>query len=226
MQTDWTIYNAYTRRGVQPARLARVTEPSTEPITSAEAKLWLKIDSTDDDAIITSLIASARAVFESMTGRALIDTTYRAEWDQVPAVGSYVGAAVSRQLELPRAPFKSSSPVSWVKYLDTAGSLTTISASDYTVETGRSPDYFPRLRLKEAADWPDLGDYPAALSCQFIAGYGSSANAVPEEIKTCLKLLVAHFYQNRAPVNIGNIVNELPFGLRMLIEMHQVKSLA
>ncbi|MBV9418770.1 MAG: phage head-tail connector protein, partial [Alphaproteobacteria bacterium] len=37
--------------------LQLTTPPATEPITLAEAKTHLKVDTTDDDALITRLIA-------------------------------------------------------------------------------------------------------------------------------------------------------------------------
>jgi uncharacterized phiE125 gp8 family phage protein len=211
---------------LRPVRLVRVTEPAVEPVTLDEAKAWLKITGTDDDAIVTGLIKAARGMFEAHTGLALIDTAYRAEWDALPRVGSYVGALISRELELPRSPLKASSPITAVTYLDSAGAVQTFASGNYVVDGARDPSRYARLWLKDTADWPDLGEFPGALRVEFTAGYGSAASAVPEEIKVCLKLLVAHLYEQRAPVNVGNIVNELPWSLRHLVEMHTIRSLA
>jgi uncharacterized phiE125 gp8 family phage protein len=220
--------SAPTAPGLNGPRLVVVTAATVEPITSTEAKLWLKLDDTADDTIITGLIAATRSLFEQLTGRTLIDTTYRAEWDHLPRAGTYAGAPVCRQLELPRAPLKASSPVAWIKYSadDTAGTETTFAAANYTVDAGRDPSRFPRIWLDIEASWPDLGSFPGALRCQFTAGYGATAADVPEEIKVCLKLLLSHLYQNRTPVNLGNIVNELPWSLQHLIEMHQIRAIA
>ena len=205
-------------------RLSVVTAPSAEPVTTDEVKLWLRVDDTADDALIAGLITAARSIFEQLTGRALVETTYLATWDGLPRVGTYGGAGLSRELELPRAPFAATSPVAWLKYLDEDGVEQTVASSDYTVETGRDAARYPRLVLNEAASWPTLGSYPGALRCQFTAGYGAASD-VPAEIKVCLKQLVTHLYQNRAPVNVGNIVNELPWALSTLIELHRIRSL-
>lgn len=214
--------------GLNAPRLVLVTAPSVEPVTLAEANLWLKLDTTDDDDLVTELIKAARRVFEEVTGRTLIDTVYRAEWDGLPRVGTYAGAATSRELELPRAPLKASSPVAWVKYSadDSSGTETTFASANYTVDAGRDPNRFPRLWLNESADWPDLGSFPGALRCQFTAGYGAAASDVPEEIKVCLKLLLTHLHTNRAPINVGNIVNEVPYTLRFLLEQQTIRALA
>jgi len=40
------------------------TAPASEPITLAEAKLYLRVDTTADDALITALITAARETVE------------------------------------------------------------------------------------------------------------------------------------------------------------------
>lgn len=208
------------------ARLVVVTPPAAEPVSTADAKLWLRVDHTADDTLIADLVKSARAIFEDLTGRTLIDTVYRAEWDALPRAGTHSGASTGRQLLLPRGPLKSSSPVDWVKYADTAGAEQTFAASNYTVDGGRDPGLFGRIWLNESASWPDLGSYPGALRCQFTAGYGTAASAVPAEIATCVKLIVTHLYQNRAPVNVGAAAHELPWSLTHLIDQHRIAHLA
>lgn len=51
--------------------------PGEEPVTLAEAKAWCRIDGTDEDALVTALIAAARLEVETMTGLALITQTWR-----------------------------------------------------------------------------------------------------------------------------------------------------
>src|SRR6185503_18504563 len=51
--------------------LQLITPPLIEPVTLADAKLHLKVDTSDDDALIARLITAARASAEWHTGRAL-----------------------------------------------------------------------------------------------------------------------------------------------------------
>ncbi len=51
--------------------------PGEEPLTLADAKAWCRIDATDEDALLTALIAAARLHVEALTGRALITQTWR-----------------------------------------------------------------------------------------------------------------------------------------------------
>ncbi|EPL9735169.1 head-tail connector protein [Citrobacter freundii] len=40
---------------------------------------------------------------------------------------------------------------------------------------------------------------------------------ISDDIKLALMLLVSHWYENREPVNIGNITSTLPFGVQALL---------
>lgn len=48
---------------------------STEPITAAEVKSWLKVDFIDEDDLIEALITQVRELSEEASGLALIDKT-------------------------------------------------------------------------------------------------------------------------------------------------------
>lgn len=218
-----TIANANRVPGLNPARLVVVTAPAAEPITTAEAKTYLNVDQDAEDAMIGDLVTAARRLVEELTGRCLVNTVLRAEWDHLPRCGTYYGAPVSRELVLPKAPLVS---VAWLKYTDEDGAEQTFAASNYTVETGLDPNRLSRLWLNDTADWPDLGSYPGALRAQFTAGHGAAASDVPAEIKVLIRQLVKLWYDPaRDGVNIGNIVNDLPYSLRALIEMHQVRTI-
>jgi hypothetical protein len=54
-----------------------IAGPGEEPVALADAKAWCRIDTDDDDALVTALIAAARLEVESFTGRALITQSWR-----------------------------------------------------------------------------------------------------------------------------------------------------
>ena len=60
------------------------TEPTTEPVSLAEAKLFARIDTVDDDALVTALIIAARQNVEGQTGRTFITTARLATLDFMP----------------------------------------------------------------------------------------------------------------------------------------------
>ena len=48
-----------------------IAPPAAEPVTLAEARSWLRVDTTDEDGAIASLISAAREIVEMTTRRAL-----------------------------------------------------------------------------------------------------------------------------------------------------------
>ena len=44
-----------------------ISESGSEPITTAEAKAWAKVENSDEDSLISSLITSCRREIESYT---------------------------------------------------------------------------------------------------------------------------------------------------------------
>jgi len=61
--------------------LQRVTAPASEPVTLTEAKLYLRVDTTDDDTLISDLIVAARMVAENWLGRSLITQSWKLAYD-------------------------------------------------------------------------------------------------------------------------------------------------
>lgn len=70
--------------------------PSIEPITLDEAKLHLKVDSADDNALITALITTARELAERETKRAFITQIWQMFLDSAKA-----------EIEIPKPPLQS-----------------------------------------------------------------------------------------------------------------------
>jgi len=60
---------------------------ATEPVTVAEAKTWGVIETSLDDAVITSLITTARDMVEAYISRDLIPKTYTLYTDEILAYG-------------------------------------------------------------------------------------------------------------------------------------------
>ena len=61
------------------------TITGTEPITTSEAKSWLKVDFTTDDTLIGMLITSVREQAERYTGLGLIAKTVELFDEEIPA---------------------------------------------------------------------------------------------------------------------------------------------
>lgn len=161
--------------------LKRTSDAATEPVTTAEMKLHLRVDHDAEDDLIDSLVKAARQLLEDQTGRAFITQTWQLTLDKWPA---------SRVLRLPRPPLVS---VTHIKYYDTHGELQTVSSDDYEVHTNAEPG---RITTAYGEYWPSLYAVEEAITVTYVAGYGGAA-AVPDGIKAAIKFLAAHWYRNR-----------------------------
>jgi uncharacterized phiE125 gp8 family phage protein len=144
-----------------------VTSPTYEPISLACAKLWLRVDSTTEDALIGSLLMAARSIVEQITRRALVAQT----WDW--RLSEFPGA--ERELRLPKAPLQS---VTSITYLDGAGALQTWSTDAYDVSAPAGPEaQMGRVQLAAGVNWPDTYDQLNAITVKFVAGYVTETGA-------------------------------------------------
>jgi len=185
--------------------LTLTTPPSIEPVSLADAKAHLKIDTSDDDALITAMITAARARAEWHTGRALITQAWTLHLDRWPDSGT---------IEIPLPPLQSVASVTSYARDDSA---TVLSSSLYTVDTASAP---ARLALKLGVPPPTNLRGVNALAIAFTAGYGDAASAVPQMLKEAILELVAFLYENR-----GEAPAELPLGALALLAPYRVMKL-
>lgn len=182
--------------------LSLVTDAATEPITTAEAKAHLRVDTADDDTYIDTCIKSARLWVERTRGMGLITQTWDGSLDAFPS-----GAIV-----IPKYPLVSVTSVTY--YDDDLSTSTVFSDTKYQVDKAKRP---PRIVLKSSESWPgDSLRLSSGVVVRFVAGYGA-ASAVPADIKHAIKLLVGQMYAHREPEVTGTIVARLGFTLDALL---------
>jgi uncharacterized phiE125 gp8 family phage protein len=162
--------------------LSLTTPPSAEPITLDDAKAHLKVDTTDDDALITSLICAARARAEWHTGRAFVTQSWTLWLDDWPCNGV---------IEIPLPPLQSVASVTAYTMDDSA---TVLDAATYQVDAASSP---ARIMLKPNASPPVNLRRINAVAVAFIAGYGDADGDVPAPVREAILKLIANFYVNR-----------------------------
>jgi len=179
--------------------LSLVTGPLTEPVTLAEAKRHLRVEVDDDNGLIASLITAARQYVETYTHRALVAQTWDLKLDGFPS-------SVEDSLWLPFPPVSS---VTSVTYVATDGTSTTWTASLYTTDLPFGPmARAGRLVPAYGESYPTTRGVINAVTVRFVCGY--TAVALPESLRAGLKLLIAHWYDQRNPINVGHVVSEIP----------------
>jgi uncharacterized phiE125 gp8 family phage protein len=180
-----------------------VTGPSTEPLTYAEAKAYLRLNDDSEQSLVTSLISAARGIVEGQTWRPLISQVWATQLDF-----NEVNTSVIR---INKAPVIS---IDTVTYYDSNNALQTLSASNWESDIYGSP---ARVRLKTP---PIVYERMNALQINFTAGYANAA-AVPSDIKSALYLIIGHLYENRQDVVTGTQVNEIPMASKYLLEPYR-----
>lgn len=182
--------------------LKRTSAPASPIVTLDEAKTHLRVDHTDDDTYITALVDAAISVAENYTERSFFTQTWTLKLDDFP----------TDYIELIRGPIAS---VTSVKYYNSDNTLTTIDSADYRVDT-----YSTVARIEHTDTWPTTYDRIDAVEVVFVAG--QLVADVPDDIKTAVKLIVGHLYQNRQDVITGTQVNQIPMGSRYLLDPYKV----
>ena len=181
----------YPQSGVTPYRsLVRHTAPAVHPVTLAEAKVQCRVDVSDDDAYISSLIGMATEYVENVLDISLISQTLEARYDCFPLW----------EIILPRPPMASG--VVTVIYRDEAGQMQTITsaASAFQVDHYATPG---RIYPNYEGVWPAVRGDENSVIVRWPAGYGASGSSCPSTVKGLILLLVAHWYEMRQPVVAG-----------------------
>lgn len=182
--------------------LTEVTAPPVEPIGLEEAKDHLRVDHTDEDALIDALILTARQRVETHTGRALITQTWDWSLDRF---------SQSREpLRAPKPPLQS---ITSIQYYDNNDVQQTLATTVYQVDAVNQP---ARITLADGQQWPNTFNRLNAVTIRFVAGYGATGNFVPWPIKAAMLLIIGHFYCHRDEVSTRTPY-KLPFGVDALL---------
>jgi uncharacterized phiE125 gp8 family phage protein len=183
--------------------------PAVEPVSLAEAKAHLRVEHNDDDATIAALLAGARIHVECQTRRALITQVWRLARDAWPASG--------RIAVLP-APLRALIAARIYK-LD--GSTQAIDLAAFTADHVSAPAV---LTFASGA-LPAPGRIAGGIELDIEVGYGDAPADVPEPLRHAIRVLAAHWYENRGLISAAHGVAVLPQSVSALIKPYRVLSL-
>lgn len=149
------------------------------PISLTEAKSHLRVDHTDDDVLITGIIASANDYVMTYTGRSLMPRTLKARYETFD------------DLVLPHAPVIE---IESVTYNDG----TVLSTTVYDLVKSEPAI----MLLAQNESWPTAEIN--SVYVQYRAGYEDSSDSpidltdrIPPSLKAALLLVIGDLYQNR-----------------------------
>jgi uncharacterized phiE125 gp8 family phage protein len=180
-------------------RYTRASEPTdTNFISLVNLKNYLRIDTSDDDTVLAQLLTSARQACEEYTGRLLGSGTVTYYMDSFED-SSFISGPVTA--------------ISSVTYYDIDNVLQTLSTSRWYADLVSSPQ---RIAF----------DAPPAV---FLERYGqviiattAGHSTVPGPILQAMRMLAAHFYDNRQAVVTGTIAIEMPLAVHALLSPYRV----
>lgn len=163
-----------------PAHANRVwkvtTDPETEPVTVAEVKEFAKIDYDAEDSLLEGFITAVRIAAEEYLGTAFIEQTIRMKMDYWP----------DTVVCLPQPPLIS---ITKIATLDEDDTETEYDSDNYYVITEGMPG---KVILKKSVTAPQNTDRDhGGFFIEFKAGFGSSADDVPESLKNGIKAWAA-----------------------------------
>ncbi len=192
-----------------------------EPVTLTQAKQHLKVDVSEDDAYITSLITAGREFCEEHCGRSFVDQSWQLGYGGWPAPHQWSPSYFRGEFDLARPPVRS---VTSVKYRAASdGTLTTLDPSYYTFD----PDVLPGIvRMNRSLTFPSLSlNYTAPIQIVIVTGPedASEALAVPERVRLALLQMITQFYENRVPVVQGTIAQNVPLTALALLERLKIR---
>ena len=183
----------------------RTVDSIIEIISMADAKLHLRVDHDDDDALIDAIRKSARKWCENYTERSFFTQTWVRNLDLFPASDDVI--------ELLNGPVQS---VTTLKYFNESEVLTTlVEGTDYRVDTNSQV-----ARIEPIDSWPDEFDKIDAVEITYKAGEANIED-VDEEILTAVKVFIADLYENRETFVKGTQVNMINT-VRLLLNQFKV----
>jgi uncharacterized phiE125 gp8 family phage protein len=176
-----------------------LTPPVLEPVALSDAKIFLRLDQTDEDGLLSTLITAARLMIEAASGRMLIEQSWRIVLDCWPEGG---------EIRLPLSPV---SGIDEARVYGALGEAHVVSDSALELDTAADP---PVIRV--AGPVPTIGRMRAAIEIDVVAGYGPAATDVPALLRHAVLQLAARWFEQRGDV-AGRDAAVLPAEIMALV---------
>lgn len=168
--------------------ITTITPPASEPVSLAEAKLFLRVDHNAEDSLIETLIAAAREAVEAAIGCALLTRRVRESldiWRREAVSGAVLGLGPVTD-------------VIAVRLLTDSGSQSVLDPDRYRLEGQRD-----RPRLVFASGVPATLRSVGGIEIEYDCGFADDAAELPVALRLAVLQIVASLYelrQGEAPI--------------------------
>ena len=158
------------------------------------------MEDSAEDTVVAQCVAAATAVLDGWAGVLGGFCLGRQTWTSYAA-----GYPASGALALPLRPVIS---VTAVRHIDLAGAEQTLPTTDWQlVET---VDGAALLR-PDGIEWPETAPRPDAVRVTAVCGHDEAD--LPADLMQAVRLLTAHYYENRGAAAFGGGFGQLPMGV-------------
>lgn len=174
--------------------VTQTTPPAYLPLTLTEAKLHLRVDGTEEDALISAFIGAAVDTCQQITGRSLMSQAWKLTIDEF-----------ADEISLP---WPTVLTVVSAQYKDEDGATQTLASSVYELAGDK-------VCLVPGQEWPAVRGGSGSVWINYTAGYSAGIeavqqSAVPYGIKAWLLLTIGTLYAHRESIQAGVSVAALP----------------
>lgn len=180
--------------------------PASEPFDLDFVKNYLKVDGSEDDALITRLIKGARSAAEVFLNMALLEQTIQ---EQIGGFPGYWRRNPLRAITLKRGPAIS---VDSISYYDTDGNQQ--SFNGYSLRQSQAS--LPVIAPLPDADWPETPQRIDAVTIEYRAGF-ADADSIHPDILDAILMMVADSYDNRT-----DSARRYPAASRLKLQAHRL----
>ncbi len=154
--------------------MAESPVPGEAPVSLNEARSWLRLGATVDDAVVAGLVRAATNICEAFVGQWLV---VRAGEEEVPLAGASV-----------RLTARPVVAVDGVALIADDGEASELAASDYRVTIDRGGTAC--VSVHEAGD-------AVRVRIVYRAGMAAGANGIPEAIRQGILRMTQHLHEAR-----------------------------
>jgi uncharacterized phiE125 gp8 family phage protein len=195
-----------TSRG-HPRTYISTTPPTAEPLTLAETKAHLRLDTSDEDDFVTSLMTVAREHLERTTGLCLLTQGWRLALDSISEDGV---------IPIARGPVQA---IESLTVYDEAGEASIVPLEGHVLDGISRP---ARLMLVQRIQ---PGRTVNGIEIDFTAGFGDTATDVPDTLKRAMLTHIAQMFTCRGVVALEDQPALIPPGYERLIAPFLIRRL-
>lgn len=187
--------------------ITELTPPAVEPVTLAEVKAHLRLETNDEDGLLGGLVRAARVHLETETGLCLILRALRLYLDDWPD---------GRVIQIARGPVQT---IETVTVYDALGAPVELDVAGYVLDGTARPARLV-LPVRQASERAING-----IEIDFAAGFGESGADVPDTLKRALLLHVATMYELRGVLSLDEQPGAMPQGYDRLVAPYRLRRL-